>query len=70
MSCLKCGTFRLKVIAEFDSDAGELKVRIVKLLSSSLDRDSFLEKAGIRKDIAVVWYNQHSLCQRVWPESA
>jgi hypothetical protein len=26
VSCLKCGSFKLKVIGEFDSDAGELKV--------------------------------------------
>ena len=25
-SCLKCGSFKLRVIGEFDSDAGELKV--------------------------------------------
>ena len=26
VSCLKCGSFKLKVIGEFHSDAGELKV--------------------------------------------
>jgi hypothetical protein len=26
VSCLKCGSFKLKVIVEFDSDAGEQKV--------------------------------------------
>ena len=25
VSCLKCGSFKLRVIGEFDSDAGELK---------------------------------------------
>ena len=28
-SCLKCGSFKLRVIGEFDSDAGELKVFLV-----------------------------------------
>jgi len=26
VSCLKCGSFKLRVIGEFDSDAGETKV--------------------------------------------
>jgi hypothetical protein len=26
VSCLKCGSFKLRVIGEFDPDAGELKV--------------------------------------------
>ncbi len=26
VSCLKCGSFRLQVIGEFDSDAGVMKV--------------------------------------------
>jgi len=26
VSCLKCGSFKLRVIGEFDSDAGDLKV--------------------------------------------
>jgi hypothetical protein len=26
VSCLKCGSFKLKVIGEFSSEAGELKV--------------------------------------------
>jgi len=26
VSCLKCGSIKLKVIGEFDSDAGELKI--------------------------------------------
>jgi hypothetical protein len=26
VSCLKCGSFKLQVIGEFDSDAGELKI--------------------------------------------
>ena len=26
VSCLKCGSFKLRVIGEFDSDAGELRV--------------------------------------------
>ena len=26
VSCLKCGSFKLMVIGEFDSEAGELKV--------------------------------------------
>jgi hypothetical protein len=26
VSCLKCGSFKLEVIGEFDSDAGEMKV--------------------------------------------
>jgi hypothetical protein len=26
VSCLKCGSFKVRVIGEFDSDAGETKV--------------------------------------------
>ena len=26
VSCLKCGSFKLKAIGEFDSDVGELKI--------------------------------------------
>jgi len=26
VSCVKCGSFKLRVIGEFDSDAGELKI--------------------------------------------
>ena len=36
--CLKCGSFKLKVIGEFDSDAGELEVVFRDVIAEPLIR--------------------------------
>ena len=36
--CLKCGSFKLRVIGEFDSDAGELKVLLFCLSCSEREQ--------------------------------
>ena len=51
VSCVKCGSFKLQVIGEFDSDAGELKVFL--FCPSCREREQVLRSATIKTVPAV-----------------